>query len=207
MKKLSFLLISLCLVLFGCPHNAEISDGEKTVQGKQYDTISSLAYIGGSVVYNPSNPLSAQLYNGANIAIYHSELTKTQESAEALIEGKTETETWTTKTVDTFSIDREKDIYGYLKIQAVSSEAIVFDYHRFQSPEKKVVKSYSLKKNQTLDLDKDDRPDLKYTPLLPVRENFEGAMCLEFISNQEALYSTMYGVIIKSCGLPKKAYK
>ena len=70
MKKLSFLLIGLCLVLFGCPHNADISDGEKTVQEKQYNTISALAYIGGSVVYNPSNPSSAQLYNGANIAVH-----------------------------------------------------------------------------------------------------------------------------------------
>ena len=195
MKKLSFILVGLCFLLFGCPHDANLANGERTVQGNQYNTISSLAYIGGSVVYNPSNPSSAQLYNGANIAIYHSELKKTQESAEALIEGKTETETWTTKTVDTFSIDREKDIYGYLKIQAVSSEAIVFDYHRFQSSEKKVVKSYNLKKNKTLDLDKDGRPDVKYTPLLPVRENFEGAMCLEFISNQEALYSTMYATV------------
>lgn len=63
--------------------------------------------------------------------------------------------------MDTFSIDREKDIYGYLKIQAVSSEAIVFNYHRFQSPEKKVVKSYSLKKNKTLDLDNDGQTDVK----------------------------------------------
>ena len=60
----------------------QISDGERTVQGEQYSTISSLAYIGGSVVYNPSNPLSAQLYNGANIAIYHAEFTKTTTSAE-----------------------------------------------------------------------------------------------------------------------------
>ena len=195
MKKLSFLLIGLCLVLFGCPHNAEISDGEKTVQGKQYDTISSLAYIGGSVVYNPSNPLSAQLYNGANIAIYHSELKKTQESAEALIEGKTETENWTTKTVDTFSIDREKDIYGYLKIQSVSSQAIIFDYHRFITDEKKDVKSYNLQKGKTLDLNKDGNPDLRYTPLIPIREGFEGAMCLEFISDQESGYSTMYATV------------
>lgn len=150
MKKLSFILVGLCFLLFGCPHDANLANGERTVQGNQYNTISSLAYIGGSVVYNPSNPLSAQLRNGANIAIYHSKLKKTQESAEALIEGKTETETWTTKTVDTFSIDREKDIYGYLKIQAVSSEAIVFDYHRFQSSEKKVVKSYNLKKTKPL---------------------------------------------------------
>lgn len=159
MKKLSFILVGLCFLLFGCPHDAKLANGERTVQGEQFTTISSLAYIGGSVVYNPSNPSSAQLYNGANIAIYHSELKKTQESAEALIEDKTET--WTAKPVDTFSIDREKDIYGYLKIRAVSSEAIVFDYHRFQSPEKKVVKSYSLKKNKTLDLDNDGQPDVK----------------------------------------------
>ena len=195
MKKLSFLLIGLCVVLFGCPHNAEISDGERTVQGKQYDTISSLAYIGGSVVYNPANPSSAQLYNGANIAIYHSELKKTQESAEALIEGKTGTANWTTKTVDTFSIDREKDIYGYLKIQSVSSQAIIFDYHRFITDEKKEVKSYNLQKGKTLDLNKDGNPDLKYTPLIPIRDGFEGAMCLEFISNQEDLYSTMYATV------------
>lgn len=93
MKKSLFILVGLSFLLFGCPHDAKLANGESTVQENQYSTISSLAYIGGSVVYNPSNPLSAQLYNGANIAIYHSELKKTQESAEALIEDKTETET------------------------------------------------------------------------------------------------------------------
>ena len=198
MKKLSFLLIGLCLVLFGCPHNAEISDGEKTVQGKQYDTISSLAYIGGSVVYNPSNPSSAQLYNGANIAIYHAEFTKTSTTAEvykARVKGGELTEGWETETVETLSINREKDIYGYLKIQSVSSQAIIFDYHRFITDEKKDVKSYNLQKDKTLDLNKDGNPDLRYTPLIPIREGFEGAMCLEFISDQESGYSTMYSTV------------
>lgn len=198
MKKLSFLLISLCLVLFGCPHNADISDGEKTVQEKQYNTISALAYIGGSVVYNPSNPSSAQLYNGANIAVHLGKVIPNTVPAQTYRYTPQNTSMqWTEKQeqIVSVTVDEKSNEYGYLKIQSVSPQAIVFDYHRFISDDRKEVKSYNLQKNETLDLNKDDRPDLRYTPLLPIREGFEGAMCLEFISQQKAGYTTMYATI------------
>ena len=172
MKKLSFLLICLCIVLFGCPHNAEIST---EVKSPEYDTISSLAYIGGSVVYNPANPSSAQLYNGANIAVHLGKMTSTA--------------------ANSVTIDKDSNVYGYLKIQSVSPQAIDFDYHSFIDNEKKVVKSYILKKNETLDLNKDGESDLRYKPLIPIRDGFEDAMCLEFISNQAVGYTTMYATI------------
>ncbi len=175
MKKLSFLVIGLCVVLFGCPHNTDISNEEKTVQGKQYDTISSLAYIGGSVVYNPANPSSAQLYNGANIAVHLGKMTSTA--------------------ANSVTIDKDSNVYGYLKIQSVSPQDIDFDYHSFIDNEKKVVKSYNLQKGKTLDLNKDGEPDLRYKPLIPIRDGFEDAMCLEFISDQAAGYTTMYATI------------
>ena len=64
------MLVCLCCVLFGCTQNPEIPTSESE-QEKQFNTISSLAYIGGSVVYNPTNSAVAQLNTGAIIAVYH----------------------------------------------------------------------------------------------------------------------------------------
>ena len=196
MKKLSFLLISLCIVLFGCPHNVEISNGEKTIQEKQYNTISSLAYIGGSVVYNPANPASAQLHNGAKIAVHLGKVTPNTVQAETYkYTLQTSSMNGTSAQVNSVTIDENSNVYGYLKIQSVSSQSIIFVYHRFITDEKTEIKVYNLKKGKTLDLNKDGNPDLRYTPLLPIRENFEGAMCLEFISDQAAGYITMYATV------------
>ena len=198
MKKLSFLLIGLCLVLFGCPHNPDISDGEKTVQEKQYNTISALAYIGGSLVYNPSNPSSAQLYNGATIAVHLGKVIPNTVHAQTYRYTPQNTSMqWTEKQeqIASVTVDEKSNVYGYLKIQSVSPQAIVFDYHRFISDDRKEVKSYNLQKDKTLDLNKDGLPDLRYTPLIPIRKDFEGAMCLEFISDQVAGYTTMYATI------------
>ena len=198
MKKLSFLLIVLCIVLFGCPHNVEISNGEKTVQEKQYNTISSLAYIGGSVVYNPANPASAQLHSGANIAVHLGKVAPNTVHAETYKYAPEDSAMkWNEASaqVNSVTIDENSNVYGYLKIQSVSAQAIIFDYHRFITDEKKEVKTYNLQKDKTLDLNKDEKPDLKYTPLIPVRKDFEGAMCLEFISDQADGYTTMYATV------------
>ena len=198
MKKLSLPLIVLCIVLLGCPHNVEISNGKKTVQEKQYNTISSLAYIGGSVVYNPAHPTAAQLHNGANIAVHLGKVTPNTVHAETYkYTPQTPSMKWNelSAQIDSVSIDENSNVYGYLKIQSVSSQSITFDYHRFITDEKKEVKSYNLQKGKTLDLNKDRNPDLRYTPLLPIRENFEGAMCLEFISDPVAGYTTMYATV------------
>ena len=198
MKNLSFLLIVLCIVLFGCPHNVEISNEKKTIQEKQYNTISSLAYIGGSVVYNPANPTSAQLHKGANIAVHLGKVAPNTVHAETYKYAPEDSAMkWNEASaqIDSVTIDENSNVYGYLKIQSVSSQAIIFDYHRFITDEKKEVKSYNLQKGKTLDLNKDGKPDLRYTPLIPIREGFEGAMCLEFISDQAAGYTTMYATV------------
>lgn len=175
MKKLSFILVGLCIVLFGCPHNAEIST---EVKSPEYDTISSLAYIGGSVVYNPTNPYAAQLTPGVMIAVHHGELTVTGEGENRSI-----------------IINKNTNRYGYIKINAISSQTVIFQYHFFNTNGTKQTQLYTLRKGKTLDLNKDGKYDITYTPLVPVRTGFEGAMSLEFISDEEAGYTTMYATI------------
>ena len=199
MKKLTFVLMCLCLVLFGCPHNVDIADGEKTLQDKQYDTISALAYIGGSVVYNPENLSSAQLYNGANIAIHLGRVSPTQIIAKVYKNTlQDESLTWGWKEsvpVDSVELVDDYNVYGYLKIQSVSPSSICFVYHKFSDDGKETTSTHTIRNGNSLDLNGDSHADLKYTPLLPIRTGFDGAMCLQFISDQEAGYTTMYATI------------
>lgn len=68
MKKQFFVSVCLCCFLFGggCTYNPQISNSVE-VNTVQFNAISGLAYIGGSVVYNPTNPSVAQLNTGSII--------------------------------------------------------------------------------------------------------------------------------------------
>ncbi len=52
--------------------------------------------------------------------------------------------------IDSVSIDENSNVYGYLKIQSVSSQSITFDYHRFITDEKKKLKATICKKEKPL---------------------------------------------------------
>lgn len=70
-----------------------------------------------------------------------------------------------------------------------------FQYHFFNTNSTKQTQHYTLQKGKSLDLNKDGKDDIKYTPLVPVRTGFEGAMSLEFISDDKKGYTTMYATI------------
>lgn len=54
--------------------NINSPTNENDVSNVSFDEISRMAYIGGSLVYNPGNIGYGQIYNGAQIAIRTSEL-------------------------------------------------------------------------------------------------------------------------------------
>ena len=76
MKKQFFVSVCLCCFLFGCTYNPQISNSVE-VNTVQFNAISGLAYIGGSVVYNPTNPSVAQLNTGSIIAVHHGKVKQT----------------------------------------------------------------------------------------------------------------------------------
>lgn len=191
MKKIFIMLVCLCCVLFGCTQNPEIPTSESE-QETQFNTISSLAYIGGSVVYNPTNSAVAQLNTGAIIAVYHGRVIPKNVVAQIYKNG---VENSTTRNVNSVTVDKDSNSYGYLKVGTISSESISFEYHLFSKDGKKSIKKFNLSNGDTGDLNNDGKVDIKYIPLIPIRTGFEGAMCLEFVSNQEEEYTTMYAPI------------
>ena len=59
------------VIITSCNSNINSPTNESNVS---FDKISRMAYIGGSLVYNPGNIGYGQIYNGAQIAIRTSEL-------------------------------------------------------------------------------------------------------------------------------------
>ena len=207
MRKLfSLLLVVLCL--FSCNYceeekpnnknsgnntNNEIieDDDELSAEEKEFHTISGLAYIGGSVVYNPDYPEVAQLTTGANIAIYMSQV-ETRTVQATVIENKVEK----TQDVTTLIAKDDNDIYGYLHVNKVSKESIDLTFYSYSDNGKtKKSSSITIAANSDKDINGDGKPDLAYKKLIPIRDNFENAMCLEFISSQKDLHTTMYAAL------------
>lgn len=159
----------------------------------EYNNLSSLAYIGGSVVYNPENPSVSQLKPDADIAFYLSKVKKNDISA-TVING-TEEES---REISSVVLDESEDIYGYLNVISVSERSIFLRCNMFSVDDKRKTSNLiTINKGEQKDINNDGKPDLEYKPLVPIRTGFGGAMCLTFISNPEELYTSMYAIMEK----------
>lgn len=212
MRKL-FSLLFVMLCLFGCNYceeekpnnknnenntNNETVDDENelSAEEKEFDIISSQAYIGGSVVYNPASPETAQLVTGANIAIYMSQVeTRTVQATVMEKTGKSFSEK--TQDVTTFAAkEDDNDIYGYLHVNSVSKDSIDLTFYSYSRDGKtKRSSTVNIDAGEEKDINGDSKPDLAYKKLIPIRDDFENAMCLNFISSQTDLYTTMYATL------------
>lgn len=211
MRKL-FSLLFVMLCLFGCNYceeekpnnknnenntNNETVDDENelSAEEKEFDIISSLAYIGGSVVYNPASPETAQLVTGANIAIYMSQV-ETRTVKATVMEKTVNSFSETKQDVTTFAAKEDNDIYGYLHVNSVSKEAIDLTFYSYSRDGKtKRSSTVNIDAGEEKDINSDGKPDLAYKKLIPIRDDFENAMCLNFISSQTDLYTTMYTIL------------
>lgn len=212
MRKL-FSLLFVMLCLFGCNYceeekpnnknnenntNNETVDDENelSAEEKEFDIISSQAYIGGSVVYNPASPETAQLVTGANIAIYMSQVeTRTVQATVMEKTGNSFSEK--TQDVTTFAAkEDDNDIYGYLHVNSVSKDSIDLTFYSYSRDGKtKRSSTVNIDAGKEKDINSDGKPDLAYKKLIPIRDDFENAMCLNFISSQTDLYTTMYAIL------------
>ena len=156
-----------------------------------YVSISRMAYIGGSLVYNSGNIGYGQLYNGVKIAVRTS-LVESENQDVTAYAGSSEY----TKTIKNYSDKADSIKFGYLTVTEVSKEGISFYYTKYDSGGKTAGSSnYTVKAGESVDITGDEKPDLKYSALVPVRNDFENAMILSFISSTDDLYTTMYATI------------
>ena len=71
---LATILTFFTVIITSCNSSINSPTNENDVSNVSFDEISKMAYIGGSLVYNPGNIGYGQIYNGAQIAIRTSEL-------------------------------------------------------------------------------------------------------------------------------------
>ena len=197
----------LCIFLFiGCENNANVNNNAtepdittETKNQTEFGNISTMAFIGGSVVYNPDSEQFSQLKAGAEIAFYLNELDKSV--PETLDGGVASFDPADTEGIvleapeSVYSFDDEKVAYGYLRVESVSSDSVKLASSIYSNNGKtKKTESISLKAGDTADLNKDGKADIAYKPLTP-REGFEDAMCLEFIADLNARHAAMYATM------------
>ena len=194
-KKLCLVAVALtCAVInysgcangFGSNSAAEVKEADVS-----YDSISRMAYIGGSLVYNSGNIGYGQLYNGVKIAVRTS-LVESENQDVTAYAGSSEY----TKTIKNYSDKADSITFGYLTVTEVSKEGISFYYTKYDSDGTTAGSSnYTVKAGESVDITGDGKADLKYSALVPVRNDFENAMILSFISSTDDLYTTMYATI------------
>ena len=71
---LATILTFFTVIITSCNSSINSPTNENDVSNVSFDEISKMAYIGGSLVYNPGNLGYGQIYNGAKIGIRTSTL-------------------------------------------------------------------------------------------------------------------------------------
>lgn len=145
-----------------------------------YRSISTKAYMGGSILYNPKDLSNSQLLQGIYIATRLGKVTKNEVSKDDIIYTDIENEA----------------LYGYIYINNITEKSINFSYVEYsQNGIKNTEKSFNLEVNQNADLNGDGLADVSYSKPLTKRAGLEKTLWLTFISNQENQYTSMFSIL------------
>lgn len=145
-----------------------------------YRSISNKPYMGGSVLYNPTDLSNSQLAQGVYIATRLGKVAKKEVSND-----------------DTIYTDMEEEAsYGYIYVNNISEKSLDFSYIEYSKDGTYYTeKLFLLDINQKADLNEDGFADVLYTKPLTKRAGLEKTLWLTFISNQEEQYTSMFSVL------------
>ncbi|WP_304242629.1 hypothetical protein [Gracilinema caldarium] len=171
----SFLLASCVLPFSGNRQNINFN-----AVSTEFRSISQKGFMGGSVIYNPDNPASGHLSSGASLAIRLGRIDTKVASDGTLI-----------------SEDRPNDAqYGVLLVRSINKDEVVFSIKLYDVKGVELgEESYYLARNESVDINRDGKSDLKYAPPVQKRPGMENAVYLTFISSQEDGYTSMFAVL------------
>jgi hypothetical protein len=114
-----------------------------------HQVITRLAFMGGSVLYNPSRPSSGHLAQGAQLAVRL---------------GKVELGNDDESQVN-YSDLEDAAKYGYLTVNSIDANHIAFTYTIFNDDKQTTsISSHSINLNEQVDINADGVNDLAYTP-------------------------------------------
>lgn len=208
-KMMTFISVAAMFAFISCGEvdDSSSDDSEKTKIDNSPTSYANLSYgrtyIGGALVYNPSDPIkNNQLEPGTLIAVREGSIdlvTKTMDVYElpegaterkhyntSDVEGETSDLTKTTRTITVYEDKAENARYGYIKITSVDKESISFSYTRYNlKGTGSTTKSYSIKKDEVIDINGDNKVDLTYRDPDALREGFEDSCWFEFICNPD----------------------
>ncbi|MDR1252157.1 MAG: hypothetical protein LBK62_08305 [Treponema sp.] len=170
-------LFASCAFPFQSAEVAGLSD----ISGRLafYD-ISRQGFMGGSVLYNPDQPSSGQLVEGAHVAVRLGYV-----AAETVGAGQT-----------VFNDDAAKAQFGLLTVTGIDETKIVFKVNRYDVSGVflgEVVHTLSI--NENVDINGDGCVDPEYKKPVKKHAGFENAVYLNFLSSQETLNTTMFAVL------------
>lgn len=187
-KKIIGCMMSLCslfFVTFVCSCESAFKRME-TVEIKDissdldYGTVSKMAFMGGSVLYNSKNPSTSQLAEGVCLPVRL---------------GKTKCEEIDSDN-SIYSDIASEAVYGYITISEVNSSLISFKYYEFLDNGKFFKESfYNLKLGDELDINADGINDLKYRKAPSNRQNAKTSFWLTFLSDKKTQNTSMFSVI------------
>ena len=175
------------------------------------------AYIGGSLIYNPSNSSLSQIAPGVKIAVRASKLEK---KTEALYElGGASLRDAVTVDVDAngnwsnpgasesfadYIVEKEdSDIYGYITITAVDDNTISFKYSYYAgNNETLTTESYKIKQLNTSQKLGSTTSYVKWDKQKVPRKGFENARWLTFENSEDTMSACMYSCLSEVNGKP-----
>ena len=180
---LSLFAFSACSMPLDGDYSSGTSSGLRNISFMLTDSvIKTRGFMGGSVVYNPSDLSVSQLSNGVVVALRFGKINRIDAGNNQYV----------------YADDEDDAVFGYINVSDVNNDSISFDYYEFEYDEKNAVKksSFVLRNGDFADINSDGYNDVVYRPAPTVRPGSEKSMWLTFINDpNEYFYSTMFSVL------------
>lgn len=186
MKSLKFIILFLSFQLsvscsglltrFDAPYSP-ITDISASLS---FDNITNQGFMGGSLPFSAKNISSSPLRENAFIAVRLGTVKRTDID----------------NTQSVFEDIPEEACYGIIKIKDINTKNLSFSCQFFDADKNiSSIKEFSIKENQSVDINNDGFQDLSFYKSTDKRIGFENAMYLTFNSSQENKKTTMFAVL------------
>lgn len=190
-----------------------------------WTSLSSRAYIGGSVIYNPDNSDLSRLYAGAKIATRTSKLVVKSSNMQMIADsarldfrkdGPTVSVDENGKILsgtiggperfDYIEDDEDSAVYGFITVSSVSKTSISFVYSYYASASSCLLsQSVSLNLGQSAKLGSSGS-EVKYEEPQIARRGFENSSWLTFVNDKDKKTSCMYSCMTELDSSKKSLY-
>lgn len=213
--------------LSSCSNGSDDSSSNDTSQeALSYDYLTkNRGFIGGSLIYNPSGT-GSQLAAGTKVGIRLGKLEQKDsklsdlsnltadpavDTADYWVDKSTPDNMGVAEAVPTAALFggtlKEETmyediayaaIYGYLSINSISENSVSLTFTKVRSDNTRTSIDFTINLGETIDLDEDGNPDLKYAKPAITRAGYANARWLTFICSEENCSTAMFYTFTKS---------